>query len=579
MDAASSGRVKQLWLDVLETVWSGTAVLADPATTMALAEVTAHLCHALEMEDAVHRHVLLQQRHVYQEQEQQQDQQQQEKKNKSNPSSTSASLSSSAAQRRYRRNQYQASAYVHADLTVDPDASVEDVIVSSLGDLLPAASTNNSKVATATITHTIPQQVTLTTTGIAQQQQEKDDEDDQVVVVDDPSVSKSSTQQSAPPLLYNHIPGKAREETVHVEYLRDCIQQRYHHGNSCDDALVADADRRTPTIRNGPEGFTAPNEDDRHNDDDNQEESLEDLEELITEREVLPKAAGAIPSSAPSSSSQRQRKPVVVVQDVNEDDDDDNDDEDDYENDQEPSAKNVPTKTAGTTEAPVAQFYRILDEILTEKRQEAIQAMLAQADDDDDDDHTKDPVDAKTRRKKQGRVWYPQAAAAAGAGNERGQATIRSRLSQLYHGSGSNVGLGYGHNRHHRRHRARTIPRQYQNLARCVMATIAVVATTWFGLGCYGIYKLLYVPPHNLGASRTLLSSMITPSSSSPQEIVIRVIREVVHINAADGSILHQEDTVTTLPPHLATTPMELNSHTVDQIAECVAAASASSSL
>jgi hypothetical protein len=72
---------------------------------------------------------------------------------------------------------------------------------------------------------------------------------------------------------------------------------------------------------------------------------------------------------------------------------------------------------------------------------------------------------------------------------------------------------------------------------------------------------------------------MITPSSSSPQEIVIRVIREVVHINAADGSILHQEDTVTTLPPHLATTPMELNSHTVDQIAECVAAASASSSL
>ena len=48
LDAASSGKSKQLLEDTKMVAWKGIEMAADPATTLALAEVTAHLCHALE---------------------------------------------------------------------------------------------------------------------------------------------------------------------------------------------------------------------------------------------------------------------------------------------------------------------------------------------------------------------------------------------------------------------------------------------------------------------------------------------------------------------------------------------------
>lgn len=48
LDAASSGKAKQLIQDSRDMAWKGIEMAADPATTLALAEVTAHLCHALE---------------------------------------------------------------------------------------------------------------------------------------------------------------------------------------------------------------------------------------------------------------------------------------------------------------------------------------------------------------------------------------------------------------------------------------------------------------------------------------------------------------------------------------------------
>ncbi len=48
LDAASSGKAKQLMQDTKDLTWKGIEMATDPATTLALAEVTAHLCHALE---------------------------------------------------------------------------------------------------------------------------------------------------------------------------------------------------------------------------------------------------------------------------------------------------------------------------------------------------------------------------------------------------------------------------------------------------------------------------------------------------------------------------------------------------
>jgi hypothetical protein len=48
LDAASSGKAKQLMQDTRDMTWKGIEMATDPSTTLALAEVTAHLCHALE---------------------------------------------------------------------------------------------------------------------------------------------------------------------------------------------------------------------------------------------------------------------------------------------------------------------------------------------------------------------------------------------------------------------------------------------------------------------------------------------------------------------------------------------------
>lgn len=48
LDAAGSGKTKQLIHNSKDLAWKGIEMATDPATTVALAEVTAHLCHALE---------------------------------------------------------------------------------------------------------------------------------------------------------------------------------------------------------------------------------------------------------------------------------------------------------------------------------------------------------------------------------------------------------------------------------------------------------------------------------------------------------------------------------------------------
>jgi hypothetical protein len=101
VDAAASGRNKRLVHDVSAMIYSGCELLADPSTTLALAEVTAYLCHALEMEDAA----------MHQGDKDDADKQ---------------------AARRHERDTYQKSTYVDPIL-LQHLTTVEQVILSSLG--------------------------------------------------------------------------------------------------------------------------------------------------------------------------------------------------------------------------------------------------------------------------------------------------------------------------------------------------------------------------------------------------------------------------------------------------------------
>ena len=109
---AASGRSQQAMHDTKKLVWSGVELLADPRSTTALAEVTAYLCHALEMEEAIldgeMRHRSGQER----------------------------------SDRRKEREEYQKETFQEkTTLMGNPNATVEQVILSSLGGPLAGSET------------------------------------------------------------------------------------------------------------------------------------------------------------------------------------------------------------------------------------------------------------------------------------------------------------------------------------------------------------------------------------------------------------------------------------------------------
>ena len=111
IDALSNGRNKLLLFDMQKAVTSAGELLADPATTVALAEVTAYLCYALEMEDQQiqideHRHIPM--------------------------TTTGSTNNGGGSQRRKVRDTYQDEAALQRD-TLDNGHSVEEAILSSLG--------------------------------------------------------------------------------------------------------------------------------------------------------------------------------------------------------------------------------------------------------------------------------------------------------------------------------------------------------------------------------------------------------------------------------------------------------------
>ena len=184
VDAASSGKSKQFIHDFWECIWTGIEVWADPSTTLALAEVTAYLCHALEVEQTL------------------------PSSSSSSSSSLFVSTSSSAAasastmtgraeasQRRYQRNQQQRRTYLDPIMVSnDPHATVEQIIMSSLGERRGVArNTTNTNANTNTNTNT----ATTTTTNTNTYEDDRDRDDDRSIPS---SVVLDGTSRCQPPV-------------------------------------------------------------------------------------------------------------------------------------------------------------------------------------------------------------------------------------------------------------------------------------------------------------------------------------------------------------------------------------------
>mmetsp|Transcript_26538 Transcript_26538/g.39430 ORF Transcript_26538/g.39430 Transcript_26538/m.39430 type:complete len:241 (-) Transcript_26538:50-772(-) len=150
-------------------------------------------------------------------------------------------------------------------------------------------------------------------------------------------------------------------------------------------------------------------------------------------------------------------------------------------------------------------------------------------------------------RKLKNRCWYPRAAAAAGGGNERGQDTLRWIVSAVDQAKKQReedryrIGLGKeGGDAKQKKNRdvlgGGDTKKETRKMKKMLLIGLVLMCglglgVMWFGLGCYGLYVILFG-----GSGSSLSLPFLTPtasSSSSPNsEIVIKIVREVVHVSS-----------------------------------------------
>ena len=196
----------------------------------------------------------------------------------------------------------------------------------------------------------------------------------------------------------------------------------------------------------------------------------------------------------------------------------------------------------------VSEFYRLVEQVSADRQAEALTRILGREGEEED-----------SRRQ-----FYPRAAAAAGAGNEHGQDTLRSRLeAYASKRSRERAGIGVG---------GRAPARGRDRVGISVLSWMLLF---WFLLGCavvggfscYGVYVFVFAPaaPPTM-ASLPLLKNMVgaagtKPSSSTatpttqaaaPTEIVVKI----VHVTP-DGSVYNPNPSTTGSGSELDTTELE----------------------
>ena len=576
LEALSSGRVKQGLFDVQQLVWATCALWADPQTIAALAEVTAYLCYALEMEDAILDGNIgagL-------------------KSNANVPTHEKSKLQQQKKQQRHRknRNEFQKTTFQNRILIRNPNTTLEEAILSSLSpgigssrstlsrDDEPQQQRQTKPNTRAKANQTSAQGRQLSSTSQHEQPQQYDDGD-----------QRDGGRNDNSSVVTTHWDERARKD-VNVAYLREQIAQRPHP-------------RRTTTMRSRPS--------DNHTTADDPTELLCDMEDgpdTTTIRQVPSSRWSSLPSSQNTNRRQRKRNRIPITTTITEEDE--GDDEKTV-----PNVSSVPTQTSTVAggkkdrqgkgdneqhsstrpvlppkkedETSTRYFYRVLNEVLAAKREQGVDRILTEA----DGQTTTGPLSLSFWTRP-GRVRTRSPPQQHSKHERQSLDSIRHRLNTL------RTELNK------QQQQERTLPGRSQLptpsffqrnkvVVLLVLACSFLLGMTWFGLGCYGIYVLVYQPSApqqehfpNTAPTETRRvfeePSCSGGSNGSRNEVVIRIVREVVHVDSdgrilavasdppADGASRHgavygASDEATTAPNnHLAREEM-------DHIADCIA--------
>lgn len=460
---AASGRSQKALHDAKTLAWSGVELLADPSSTAAFAEVTAYLCHALEMEDALLSGAFLMETNRPQ-----------------------------RANRRRERDDYQRDTFQNKTtlLSHNPNVTVEQVILSSLGSASTADIATESDGAYHTSSGQPPPSPHVNQSGGWQSEsgslrQQVDEAS---------SVMQTATTTS--------VVGEEGEEqwtdqaqsNVNVQVLRHEISKRAERLSS------------------------------RRNDGDD------------------------IPHSIPA---------VTTVQDDHDDDDGNSDS---------PQTRERRSATVGDVgratpamdgdEDALDRFYRVLDNVMKEKRAEGIDYILAEYADSVD----KVLCEGKVHKPKQDN--HDQELLAQ---------TIKSRMTAIR----ADINKGLDKDDREKLKQMEAMIKRNSWVVYLGIATVVGVILLWIALGFYGMYVLVFpsvaatatssAPPQEVQRVPAPLPPPPRPFQYE-NEVVIRLVREVVHTDSR-GFVLDRTPEQT-----------QLSRERIEKISACISESVESSS-
>jgi hypothetical protein len=505
IDALSSGRCKLLAYDVRAAWAAAVALAADPVTITALAEVTAYLCYALEMEESALAAAAAAAAAAT---------------NAAAPfgpqgdNGTTATVRTGLAtrsgpQRRRERNYYQNITATQAD-TLQGGRSVEDVILGSLGTTgMTNASSELDDPSTATtpiIYNSNPKHNGRNTAS------------EEVATTSSLSTVPTGSATAANVDGHEWHHERARRD-VNVQALRLGIEERavrlkaekhyqsVHLASAAAGANVhpvpeATTNESMPRLR--PNGTAVASQ---SNDDTGDNLDLEELGVVYTvEDDEDPNDAkqnDKTKRDPSTSTTHRHRVALTESQSF----------QTDYDHNMADSNEDLPHKpTTFQDETSVQQFHRILAEILTAQRDEAVRQTLAGG----NDKRTRLPTIGTLRRRPTTSTTAVNGSGTTTAMAGR-QTTVRDRLAALR----AELVTGPSAVEMERLDRIKRVLGKEGKMVLVVgVVVVAAIALFWIAFVCYGLYMFFRSTPLPL----PLPHAQVVPSTT--QEIVVRIIRE-----------------------------------------------------
>jgi hypothetical protein len=424
VDAAASGKSKQLMQDTKDLALKGIEMATDPATTLALAEVTARLCHALE-----------------------------EAQQALNPTP------------RARRNAQNQATYLNPFQMADfpQQVSMEEIILSCLG-------------------------------------QEEDDRD-------------GDDAASIPSNVVWHEEASATGSNYHRDWKEVNVQllkERIVH-NMPPQPRKKPMSSATSSAKSSASSVIGTPMDTLPIISSNDEE--DEMEEVDRESKQMEG-----PLAKPNDESYLNG--VKIAKSGSEDQD-----IEDIVWDRLPSYRKTPKRRGSrryddvkkANESPsVSQFYSTLDDLLTQRRDEKPYRQV-----DNEEATINNPrVAAAEGNDSDWKVWQAKAKTLRRGHIESVRVKTMQRRKQL--------------------NKFTRLPKKHQGLVLITSGFIAFVVFFWMGFALYGMYAFVKSHSNSMPIAREATATM---APLNP-EVVIRIIREVVHVNADGGAIATFPDTV-----------------------------------